>query len=101
MARKGRFWAEDVAAKWEQAMGPAREAMRAAIARPVFRRANTSDILNEAIQHPDAVPMGGRERLGQFARERYGEEAARYIYPYLGLSPDGREVVEDAPNPIY
>ena len=81
------YWLERAAERATDAVARSKEAMRKAIARPVLRRPNTRTLLEAAITDPDSVDPSGRQVLGQFLTDAYGE-AARNIQPYLGLEEE-------------
>ena len=98
MPRRASHWVDRVMEEAASRITASKERMRQQVARPVLRRPNTSAILGEALLNPEGMPPQERERLGQWLRERYGE-SARFIYPYLGLDPEGKEeMIESAPT---
>lgn len=98
--RKQQYWVDDVLDRVRDSLARDRVTMQKAVGRPIMRRPNTSAILGEALLNPEGMPVQGREQLGQFLRERYGEAAA-FVYPYLGLDQEGHEqYVEVNPSAI-
>ena len=81
------YWLERAAERAADAVARSKEAMRKAIARPVLRRPNTRTLLEAAITDPASVDPSGRQVLGQYLTDTYGE-AARNLLPYIGMEEE-------------
>ena len=81
------YWMDRAVERATDAVVRSKEAMRKAIARPILRRPNTRTLLEAAISDPASVDPSGRQVLGQFLTDTYGE-AARNLLPYIGMEEE-------------
>lgn len=81
---KDRYWAARTLDILEKKLARSRVSMDSRLSSPVKRRANTSDLVQEAVMQPEAVTPQGREALMEYAKQFYGKEVADSIMaPYI------------------
>ena len=84
------YWIDNAVRDASARIEGMKAAMQAQVGRPSARRPNTTELIQQQAANPQAMPPQGRERLGQYLVDTYGE-GGRILAPYLGLNEAGKE----------